>query len=209
MAKFVTLATGAALIGTGLFLEFVTLGASTPLTAFLISAGIGMAISGIGTLLTKGALATGSTATRSSVAPWNVVYGRARVGGVLIYFGEFVYNPTPWYDILLDIVVPVIALIAQGLEAENYWLDMVFVVACHTCDAVEAVLFDGQRIPLSTAGGTSTASSGTVTPRSSRTSTSPPSRGQTTSSPWFCPPTSLRCRSGITSSSRTSRATTR
>jgi len=95
MAKFVTLAAGAALIGTGLFLEFVTLGASTPLTAFLISAGIGMAISGVGTLLTKSALATGSTATRSSVAPWNVVYGRARVGGVLIYLASLSTPPRP------------------------------------------------------------------------------------------------------------------
>ena len=153
MAKFVTLATGAALIGTGLFLEFVTLGASTPLTAFLISAGIGMAISGIGTLLTKGALATGSTATRSSVAPWNVVYGRARIGGILIYFGEFVYNPTPWYDILLDITVPVIALLADLLGSDNYWLDMVFVVACHPCESIDGLLFDGQRIQMSVTGG--------------------------------------------------------
>jgi hypothetical protein len=153
MAKFVTLATGAALIGTGLFLEFVTLGASTPLTAFLISAGIGMAISGIGTLLTKGALATGSTATRSSVAPWNVVYGRARIGGILIYFGEFVYNPTPWYDILLDITVPVIALLADLLSSDNYWLDMVFVVACHPCESIDGLLFDGQRIQMSVTGG--------------------------------------------------------
>jgi predicted phage tail protein len=87
MAKFVSTIAGAALIGTGLFLEFVTIGASTPLTAFLISAGIGMVMTGIGTMLSKGPLAGTSTASRNPIAPWNVVYGRAKIGGALIYFG--------------------------------------------------------------------------------------------------------------------------
>src|ERR1700678_1791150 len=89
MAKFVDTIVGAALIGTGLFLEFVTFGASTPLTMFLISAGIGMVMTGIGTLLSQGPLTGTSTATRNPVAPWNVVYGHAKIGGVLIYFGQF------------------------------------------------------------------------------------------------------------------------
>jgi hypothetical protein len=124
MAKFIDTIVGAALIGTGLFLEFVTFGASTPLTAFLISAGIGMVMTGIGTLLSQGPLTGTSTATRNPVAPWNVVYGHAKVGGVLIYFGEFGDN-------------------------DNF-LDLVFVLACHACKSVDALLFDGQRIQLST-----------------------------------------------------------
>src|ERR1039458_4615748 len=89
MAKFVSTIAGAALIGTGLFLEFVTIGASTPLTAFLISAGIGMVMSGIGTMLAKGPLAGTSTASRNPIAPWSLVYGRAKIGGEMIYFGGF------------------------------------------------------------------------------------------------------------------------
>ena len=127
MAKFVSTIAGAALIGTGLFLEFVTIGASTPLTAFLISAGIGMVMSGIGTMLAKGPLAGTSTASRNPIAPWNVVYGRAKVGGALIYFGEFGDN--------------------------DKYLDMVFVLACHQCKSVDALLFDGQRIQISTNAG--------------------------------------------------------
>jgi hypothetical protein len=129
MAKFVNLIAGSALIGAGLFLEFVTFGASTPLTAFLISAGIGMVITGIGTLLQKGPLAGTSTATRNPIAPWNVVYGRAKVGGTMVYFGYFGEN-------------------------EKY-LDLVIVLACHPCRNVDALLFDGQRIQIDPASGSS------------------------------------------------------
>src|SRR5580658_10482767 len=124
MAKFVSTIAGVALVGAGLFLEFVTIGASTPLTAFLISAGIGMVMSGIGTLLSQGPLTGTSSASRNPVAPWNVVYGRAKVGGVLVYFGQFGDN--------------------------NKYLDMVFVLACHVCKSVDSLLFDGQRIQMST-----------------------------------------------------------
>jgi hypothetical protein len=112
------------MVGAGLFLEFVTLGASTPLTVFLISAGIGMVISGIGTLLSKGPLAGTSTASRNPIAPWVVVYGRAKVAGTLVYFSEFGDN--------------------------NKYLDMVFALACHPCQSFDALLFDGQRIQIST-----------------------------------------------------------
>ena len=127
MAKFVRTIAGAALIGTGLFLEFVTIGASTPLTAFLISSGVGMVLSGIGTMLAKGPMAGTSTASRNAIAPWNVVYGRAKIGGALIYFGEFGDN--------------------------DKYLDMVFVLACHQSKSVDALLFDSQRIQISTNAG--------------------------------------------------------
>jgi hypothetical protein len=129
MAKFVNLIAGSALIGAGLFLEFVTFGASTPLTAFLISAGIGMVITGIGTLLQKGPLSGTSTATRNPIAPWNVVYGRAKVGGTVVYFGYFGDN--------------------------DKYLDLVIVLACHPCKSVDALLFDGQRIQIDPASGSS------------------------------------------------------
>jgi hypothetical protein len=118
----------------------------------MIMGGIGMVISGFASAT---AAAGTATASRNPIAPWNVVYGRARVPGVLIYFAEFIYNKgTPWFDVLLGVFVPVIGILELLAATDNYWLDMVFVVACHQTDAVEAVLFDGQRIQLSTAGGT-------------------------------------------------------
>src|ERR1700722_1383439 len=129
MAKFISTIAGAAMIGTGLFLEFVTFGASTPLTMFLISAGTGMVIFGIGTMLAKGPLSGISTATRNPIAPWNVIYGRAKVGGTLVYFGSF------------D-------------DADKY-LDLVIVLACHPCQSVDALLFDGRRIQIDPASGSS------------------------------------------------------
>ena len=101
----------------------------------LIIAGAGLVISGIGTLLSQGPLQGTSTATRNPIAPWNVVYGRAKVPGVMIYFGEFGDDGL------------------TGDDNDN-WLDLVFVLACHACESVDALLFDGQRIQLSSGGGT-------------------------------------------------------
>lgn len=125
MSKFIGIAIGAAEIATGALLEIFTFGASTPLTMFLISSGAGMLISGIGTLL-SGTVHGTSTGTRNPIAPWNVVYGRAKVGGTLVYFNEFGDN--------------------------NKYLDMVFVLACHPSKSFDALLLDGQRIRLDSNG---------------------------------------------------------
>lgn len=122
MPKFVGVILGAAEIGTGLFLEFVTFGASTPLTAMLIASGAGMLISGIGTLLSQGPVHGTSTASRNPLAPWNVVYGRTKLGGTLVFINEF--------------------------GDDNKYLDLVFVLACHPCQSFDALLLDGQRVRL-------------------------------------------------------------
>jgi len=155
MPKYVPEIAGVAMIAAGILLEPFTGG----LSSYLVMAGIGMVISGIGTLL-SGNLATRSTAARDPIAPWNAVYGRSRVGGILIYFGEFVYTPTPWYDILLGITFPIIGILELVAPTQNYWLDMVFVVACHPCEAVDSLLFDGQRIQISSGGGAWNGTSG-------------------------------------------------
>jgi hypothetical protein len=113
---------GGALIATGIFLEVVTFGASTPLTTFLISAGVGMTLSGVGTLLSKGPLSGVETSTRNPIAPWNVVYGRKRVGGTVVFINSFGDN--------------------------DKYLDMVIVLAAHQCKSVDALLFDQQRIQI-------------------------------------------------------------
>jgi hypothetical protein len=97
-----------------------------------------MVLTGIGTLLSKGPLTGTSTASRNPVAPWNAVYARAKIGGMLIYFGQFGDN--------------------------DKYLDMVFVLACHACHSVDALLFDGQRIQMSTAGGGFTGVGDSFTP---------------------------------------------
>lgn len=122
MPKWVGAIVGAAEIGIGAALEVFTFGASTPLTALLISSGAGMLISGIGTLLSQGPVKGTSTASRNPLAPWNVVYGRSKLGGTLVFLNEFGDN--------------------------NKYLDMVFVLACHACQSFDALLLDGQRVRL-------------------------------------------------------------
>ncbi len=79
----------------------------------------------VGSLYPKGGEIAGvATATRNPIAPWNVVYGRARVGGTLIYLNSF--------------------------GDDDKWLDMVFVLACHPCESVDALLFDMKPIQIDT-----------------------------------------------------------
>src|SRR5581483_2470914 len=113
---------GLATIAAGVYIEIASFGALTPLATFLISAGSGMVIAGVGTMLSKGPLQGFATTTRNPVAPWNVVVGRARVGGTPVYIGEFGEN--------------------------DKYLDMVMVLACHPCEAVDALLFDMQRVQI-------------------------------------------------------------
>lgn len=113
---------GAALIAAGIFLEVVTFGASTPLTAMMITAGAGMVLSGIGTMLAKGPVNGFATTTRNPIAPWEVIYGRSRVGGTIVYIAEF--------------------------GESNKFLDMVIVLAAHACQSVDEVLFDNQRLQI-------------------------------------------------------------
>jgi hypothetical protein len=56
------------------------------------------------------------------IAPWNVVYGRARVGGTTVYLNSF--------------------------GDSDKWLDMVIVLAAHQCLSVDELLFDNQRIQI-------------------------------------------------------------
>ena len=117
MAKFVGIIIGGLEIGLGIFLEFIPGGQL--LGAMLIAAGVGQVIGGVGTLLNqpKSGLAT---ASRNPIAPWNVIYGRAKVGGTIVYINEF--------------------------GDTDKWLDLVMVLACHPCQSVDALLFDNQRV---------------------------------------------------------------
>lgn len=113
---------GAALIAGGAFLEVVTFGASTPLTAFMIQAGAGLVLTGIGTMIAGSQVKGFATTTRNPIAPWEVVVGRSRVGGTLVYVAEFGDN--------------------------NKYLDMVVVLAAHNSESIDEVLFDNQRLQI-------------------------------------------------------------
>lgn len=118
---------GGLLIAAGVAAMFVPGGQG--LGIFLITAGIGLVLSGIGTMLAKGPLSGFATTTRNPIAPWEVIYGRARVGGTIVYIAQF---PPSGHD----------------SDIPNKYLDMVVVVACHPCESVDELLFDNQLVQI-------------------------------------------------------------
>ena len=129
MAKFVAVVVGVVEIVAGVAIGLATFGGSAALSAFLISAGVGTLLKGIGTLLAGTSGAAGGTlsqgiaiATRNPIAPWNVIYGRAKLGGTIIYIHEF--------------------------GDSNKYLDLVMILACHQCQGVDGLIFDNKRVQL-------------------------------------------------------------
>jgi hypothetical protein len=80
MSKFVSTIIGGIEIAGG-----VVAGAlgNWQLGGYLIAAGAGTVISGLGTLLSKGPVQGFATTIRNPTAPWDVIYGRTRTGGRL------------------------------------------------------------------------------------------------------------------------------
>ena len=87
----------------------------------LLMLGAGLVIGGIGTILNK--RLTGMAGdTINPIAPRNVIYGRGETGGTTLF--------------LLD------------TGESNKYLHIVRVLACHPCEALDAVRFDNKRLPL-------------------------------------------------------------
>lgn len=107
-------------IVAGVVLEVIS-GGLNPVGYMLIAAGVGMLLTGIGTLLSGNNLGV-VTASRNPIKPWDIVFGRARIGGTVIYLNEF--------------------------GASNKWLDMVIVLAAHECLSVDYLFFDSQRVSI-------------------------------------------------------------
>jgi hypothetical protein len=113
-------------IGAGLIaLDLATFGLTTPISIALLTAGSSLVMGGVGTLLTKQMQGL-SANVRNPIQPWNVIYGQARVGGTVVF------------------------LLETG-ESDKY-LHTVYVLACHPCQSVDAILFDDKRVPLDTSG---------------------------------------------------------
>src|ERR1700722_15563839 len=127
---FETIAGGAALAG-GIVGEVVSGGASTPflielakLAPLLISAGAGLTLSGIGTLIYSGHPNGLATAERNAIAPWRICYGRCRVGGTWIYSNEW------------------------GTNFQMF--DMVFALCSHPIQSFDMLLFDQSHVAIDT-----------------------------------------------------------
>jgi hypothetical protein len=116
------------------------------MSTLLISAGAGMAMSGVGAMITGPGTGREAkvTATRNPIKPWDVGVGQNRHGGTLVYLncwpppGTLGPNTGPW------------AFAGLGSQANlaNNFCDMVFVLPSHRCQSIDAVLFDGQPLSL-------------------------------------------------------------
>lgn len=122
MPKWVQPVIGAAEIAAGAALVIFTQGAGAAVGKFLISAGIGTTIGGVGNMLQKGPLRGVFGQVADPVASRNVVYGQAHIAPVEIYRAEFGDN--------------------------NKYLDLVFALASHPCQSVDQMLVDGNYVPV-------------------------------------------------------------
>src|SRR6185437_11832774 len=122
MSKFTGVIIGGLEIAVGVAL--VATGVGAPFGVMLISAGVGTLIAGLGTMLANGPMAGSVTAQKNPVAPWMVLYGQNCVGGTPVFINSF--------------------------GDDDKYLDMVFVVAAHSCKDVWGLRFDGQRIQIDT-----------------------------------------------------------
>jgi hypothetical protein len=112
---------GAALVGVSFFVPGGFLLAGTALSTLLATAGAGMVLSGIGTLLTQKANGI-ATSSRNPLSPWQVVFGRTKVGATVVYQEEVASN--------------------------NRLLLLVCAIAAHPCDEIEEVWFNNKKLPL-------------------------------------------------------------
>jgi len=117
---------GAALIAGAVVVEYATLGAASGAIFALVTSGVGMIVSGAGTLIAGDPPVKGfATVARNPVAPWRILYGRNRVGGTIVYLNMWGSN--------------------------SKVLDMVVVIAAHPCLSVDELLFNQQRIQIDSA----------------------------------------------------------
>jgi hypothetical protein len=113
---------GAAAIAAGILIEIGTLGGGTFAASLLISAGAGLTLQGLGTLIAGEHSQGLATTTRNPIAPWKIINGQARTGGTLVYMNMWGNN--------------------------NQMLDLVIVLTAHSCQSVDTLLFDEQQVAI-------------------------------------------------------------
>lgn len=123
MAGILKIITGALEAAGGVALD-VFAGGAGGLGNMLIGAGVGTIVSGIGSMISGNPQKGFSTTARNPIAPWTVGYGQLATGGTLVYLNEW--------------------------GASNVMLDMVVILEAHTCQSVDELLFDQQRVQIDT-----------------------------------------------------------
>jgi predicted phage tail protein len=115
------IAVGVALVALDIVAPYIGIHLTVAWIASIASTGASLILGGIGTLLTK--QMTGlSASVRNPIQPRNVIYGQALIGGTVVF------------------------LLETG-ESDKY-LHTIYVLACHPCQSIDAVMFDGKRLPL-------------------------------------------------------------
>jgi hypothetical protein len=90
--------------------------------AALVSWGVGTLLSAAGSALGPNGSGVALSATVNPLAPWNVCYGRCRVGGATIYEASFGDN--------------------------DKYLDLVIVLACHPCESIDWLMLDNRKVQI-------------------------------------------------------------
>lgn len=134
MPPIIPIIVGAGLLGAGAAGLSIFVGALTIGPSVLFLLGANLVLGGISQSLSPNPgrenfnqAATGMMITsRQPIAPWQVIYGRRRVGGVITF---------------LDVT-----------GTDNEFLHTVITLACHEVDAIEKMYFDGVEIPLDGSG---------------------------------------------------------
>lgn len=114
---------GAAEIAGGAALD-IWAGGAGGIGNLLIKAGIGTTISGIGSLISGDKVQGKSITERNSITPWRVGYGRTAPKNDIIYLHQW--------------------------GAGGLMLDMVMIVYDHSCQSIDEVLLDQQRLQIDT-----------------------------------------------------------
>lgn len=90
--------------------------------AALIAWGVGSLISAAGSAIGPNGPGVSLTAQVNPLAPWNVCYGRCRVGGSIVFESSFGDN--------------------------DKYLDLVVVLACHPCESVDWLVLDNKKVQI-------------------------------------------------------------
>jgi hypothetical protein len=132
MSSFIGIIVGAVEIVAGIVTEVLVgwTGFGAVLGGLLISAGAGMILSGLGTLISGSSQSQQGSgvafASRNPIKSWDIQYGHGVVGGNVVYLNEF--------------------------GDSNKYLDMVIVLTAHQCQSVDRLLFDKQFVQLNSNG---------------------------------------------------------
>ena len=132
---FLSMLIGGLEIAGGAALTLVPGGAA--LSPFLISAGAGQLLSGLGTVIAGMRTIQGGTATRNPIKPWDVQVGHGRVPGTLVYVNQW---PSTGPGGIIGVFAPNANV--------DIVIDLVFVLTSNPIQCVDRMMFDNNKVPI-------------------------------------------------------------